>query len=87
MLSSLRFTPLDTTVFLSQLPNSTPSHHLSSIRLIKCIRNEECAIIFTRDWEKNNKQHFYSVEIGNGILTYTNTNSVFQMEIDYTSCL
>ena len=29
---------------LSHLPNPTPSHHLSSIRLPKCIRNEGCFI-------------------------------------------
>ena len=32
---------------------------------------------FTRDWEKNNKKYFHSVEIGNYILTYINTKRVF----------
>ena len=39
---------------------------------------------FTRDWEKNNKKHFYSVEVGNDILIYINIKRVFQMEINYT---
>ena len=30
-------TEIDTTVYLSHLPNPTPGHHLSSIRLSKCI--------------------------------------------------
>ena len=37
-----KVTPIATTVYLSHLPNPTPSHHLSSIRLPKCIRNEGC---------------------------------------------
>ena len=57
---------------LSYLPNPTPSHHLSSISLPKCIRNEGCFIFCTRDWEKNNKKHFHNVEIGNDILIYIN---------------
>ena len=40
----MRLKPLATNVYLSQLPNPTPSHHLSSIRLAKCIRNEGCFI-------------------------------------------
>ena len=43
-LNQLRVTPLNTTVYLSHLPNLTPSHCLSSIRLSKCIRNEGCFI-------------------------------------------
>ena len=39
---------------------------------------------FTRDWEKNNKKHFQSTEIGNDVLIYINIKLVFQMEIDYT---
>ena len=31
-------------VYLSHLPNPTSSHYLSSIRLLKCIRNEACFI-------------------------------------------
>ena len=50
------------------------------------MRNEGCVIFFTRDWEKNNKKHFQSVEIGNDILIYINIKRVFQMEIDYTRC-
>ena len=85
-LNHLRFTLLDTTVYLSQLPSPTPSHHLSSIRYPKCIRNEGYVIFFTRDCERNNKKHFQSVEIGNDILIYINIKRVFQMEIDYTRC-
>ena len=39
-LSQLRLTALATTVCLSHLPNPTPSHHLSSIRLPKCIMRD-----------------------------------------------
>ena len=35
-LNELRFTPLATTVYLSHLPNPTPSHHLSCMRLPTC---------------------------------------------------
>ena len=31
---------------------------------------------FTRDWEKNNKKHFHSVEIGNNILIYVKIKQV-----------
>ena len=41
---------------------------------------------FTRDWEKNNKKHFHSVDIGNDILIYINIKRVFQIEIDHTRC-
>ena len=41
---------------------------------------------FTRDWEKNNKKHFHSVEMENDILVYINIKRVFQMGIDYTRC-
>ena len=85
-LNQLRFTPVATTVYLSHLPNPTPSHHSTSVRLPKCTRNEWYFIFFTRDWEKNNKKHFYSIEIGNGIRIYINIKWVFQMVIDYTSC-
>ena len=43
-LNRLRVTPLATTVYLSHQPNSISSHHLSSIRLPKCKRNEGCFI-------------------------------------------
>ena len=43
-LNRLRLAPLATTVYLSHLPNPTPSHQVSSIRLPKCIRNEGCFI-------------------------------------------
>ena len=32
---------------------------------------------FTKYWEKNNKKHFYSVEIGNDILIYISKKHVF----------
>ena len=38
---------------------------------------------FTRDWEKNNKKHFQSVEIGNDNLIYINIKGVLQMETEY----
>ena len=34
-------------------------------------------IYFTKYWEKNNKKHFHSVEIGNDILIYINKKQVF----------
>ena len=37
-------TPLATTVYLSHPPTPTPSHHLSSDRLPKCIKNKRCVI-------------------------------------------
>ena len=37
-----KVTPIATTVYLSHLPNPTSSHHLCSLRLPKCIRNEGC---------------------------------------------
>ena len=52
------------------------SHHLSSLRLPKCIRNEG-SFIFTRNWKKNNKKYFQSVEIGNDMLIYINIKRVF----------
>ena len=42
-------------------------------------------ISFTRYWERNNQNHFYSVEVGNDILKYINKKQVFQIEIDYTT--
>ena len=71
-LNKLRFTPLLTTVHLSYLFSPTPSHNLSSNRFPKYIRNKGCFIFFTRDWTKNNKKQFPSVEIGNDILIYIN---------------
>ena len=41
-LNELRLTSLTTIVYLSHLRNPTPSHHLSSVSLPKCIRNERC---------------------------------------------
>ena len=38
-LNQLRLTPLATTFYISHLPNPTPSHHLSSIRLPNCMRD------------------------------------------------
>ena len=32
---------------------------------------------FARDWEKNKKKHFHSVEIGNDILVFINIKRVF----------
>ena len=40
----------------------------------------------TRDWKKNNKKQFPSVEIRNDILVYINIKRVFQIDIDYTRC-
>ena len=33
---------------------------------------------FTRDWEKNNKRYFQSVEIRNDILIYININECYR---------
>ena len=41
---------------------------------------------FTRDWKKNNKKQFPSVEIGNDILAYINIKQASQIDIDYTRC-
>ena len=73
-LNQLKLTPLTITVYLSHLPYPTHSHHLSSIRFPKCVRNEGCLTFFTRDLENNNKKHFHSIEIGNDILIYININ-------------
>ena len=63
---------------LSIIPtNPRPRHCLSSIRLLKCIRNDVCFIFFARDWEKNKKKHFHSVEIGNDILVFINIKREF----------
>ena len=43
-LNKLRYTPLPTTVYLSNLPSPIPSHNLSSNRFPKCIRNKACFI-------------------------------------------
>ena len=84
-LNQLKWTPLATTIYLLHLANPTHSHHLPSICLTKCIKNEMFHF-FTRDWEKNNKKHFHSVEIGNDILIYINIKRLFQMGINYTRC-
>ena len=47
-LNQLRLTPLVITVYLSHLLNPIPSHHLSSVCLPKCIRNEKCFIFYKR---------------------------------------
>ena len=60
-LYQLRLKLLATIVYLPHLPNTTTSDHLSFVRLPKCIRNEGCFIYFTRDWGKNNKEHFHSI--------------------------
>ena len=54
----MRFTPLATAVHLSPLPNRAPSHHLSSIHLPKCIRNEECFIFLQEIGRKISKSIF-----------------------------
>ena len=41
-LNQMRLTLLATIVYLSHLPNPSPSHHLSFICLPKCVRNEGC---------------------------------------------
>ena len=76
-LYKLRLKLLATIVYLPHLPNTTTSDRLSFARLPKCIRNEGCFIYFTRDWGKNNKEHFHSVEIGNDIFIYINVKQVF----------
>ena len=43
-LKKLRFTPLSTTVYLSHLTSSTPTHNLSSNRFQKRFRNKGCFI-------------------------------------------
>ena len=42
-------------------------------------------IFFTRYWERNNQNHFHSVEIGNDVPIYINKKQMFQIEIDYTT--
>ena len=43
---------------------------------------------FTRDWLKNNKKYFYSVEIGNYILVFINIKQVsFDSLTKSTECL
>ena len=79
-LNQLRFTPLNTTVFLSQLPNSTHIHHLSSIRLSKCIRNEG-RLIFLQEIARR-----ITKSISECWISYINIKRVFQIEIDYTRC-
>ena len=57
-----------TTVYLSYLPGPAPCHNLPSNRFPKSIRSKGCFIFFTRDWKKNNKKQFPSVEIGNDFI-------------------
>ena len=54
----LRFTPLATTVYISHVLNRTTSHHLSSIRLPKCIRNEGCFIFLQEFGRRISKSIF-----------------------------
>ena len=53
-LKKLRFV---TTVYLSYQPSPNPSRNLPTNRFPKCIRNKECFIFFTRDW--NRTWYFY----------------------------
>ena len=62
----MRFTPLATTVYLSHLTNLTLSHHLSSIRLPECVRNERC--FFCKGLGEEEKKYFQGAETGNDIL-------------------
>ena len=50
-----RFTPLVATAYLSHLPNPTPSHHLSSMRLPKYIKNERCFIFLQKIGRRKTK--------------------------------
>ena len=84
-LNKLRFTPLSTTVYLSHLTSSTPTHNLSSNRFQKCFRNKGCFIFFTRDWKKNNKKLSPIFEIGNDVLIYINIKRVFQILFTHTA--
>ena len=59
---------------------------LSFICLPKWIKSERYFLFFfTGYWERNNQNHFYSVEIGNDVLIYINKKQVFQIEIGYTT--
>ena len=61
---------------------------LSFICLPKWIRSERYFLFFLQDigsWERNNQNHFHSVEIGSDVLIYINKKQVFQIEIDYTT--
>ena len=85
-LNQMRVTPLAVAVYLSQLPNPSPSHHLSSICLPECLQNKGCFIFFYKRLGEKQEKHFHSVEIGNDILIYINIKQVFQMKIDQASC-
>ena len=85
-LNKLRFTPLATTVYLSHLPNPTPSHNLSSNCFPKCTRNKGWEKRLQEIWKKDNKKQFPSAEIGNNTLIYISIKRVFQIDIDYTRC-
>ena len=85
-LNKQRFTLLPTTVYLSYLPNRTPSHNLSSNCFPKCKRNNGCFTFVTRDWKKNNEKQFPSVEIVNNVLIYINIKRVFQIDTNFLHC-
>ena len=57
-LTQLRLKPLATIAYLSQLPNPTPSNHLYSNRLPKCIRNEGCFIFLQEIGKRITKSIF-----------------------------
>ena len=56
--NQLTWTHLVTTAYISHLPNPTPSHCLSSIRLPKCLRNEKCFIFLQEIGRKITKSIF-----------------------------
>ena len=84
-LNHMRLTALATTVYLSHLPNPSPSNNLSCVRWSKSIRNERWFIFSTRDLEKNNKKHFHSIEIEHDILVYINVKRVFRKLITHAA--
>ena len=61
-LNQLALTQLVTTNYLSRLPIPTPSHHLSSSRLLKCIINEGCFIFLQQTGKRITKSIFTVVK-------------------------
>ena len=61
-LNQLALTQLVTTVYLSHLPIPTPTHHLSSSRLLKCIINEGCFIFLQQTGKRITKSIFTVVK-------------------------
>ena len=57
-LNQLTLTPLTTTVYLSHLSNPTPSHHLSSIHLPKCMKNDGCFMFLQEIGKRITKSTF-----------------------------